>query len=120
MQDFRNLRVWQKAHELTLAIYKATRRFPKEEMYGLTSQMRRAAFSIPANLAEGSCRRGDTDFGRFVQIAFGSASELDYYLLLSRDLTLLQSSEYGQLDETLAEVKRMLNSLLQTLRTGRD
>src|SRR5450631_26474 len=75
MQDFRNLKVWEKAHALTLDIYKASKSFPREEMYGMTSQMRRASVSIGANIAEGACRRGDVDFARFLQIAVGSASE---------------------------------------------
>lgn len=68
MQDLRKLKVWEKAHSLTLDVYRATRSFPREEMYGLTSQMRRAAVSVGSNIAEGACRRGDADFGRFLQI----------------------------------------------------
>jgi four helix bundle protein len=79
MKDFRTLTVWQKAHQLTLAVYKATRGFPKEEMYGLTSQVRRASSSIPANIAEGCGRDGDAELARFFQIAMGSASELEYH-----------------------------------------
>ena len=90
MQDFRNLKVWDKAHTLTLDVYKTSKSFPREEMYGLTSQIRRASVSIGANIAEGACRRGDVDFARFLQIAAGSASELDYHLLLSRDLLLFR------------------------------
>jgi len=85
-------------------------------MYGLTSQMRRASASIGANIAEGSCRRGDIDFARFLQIAAGSASELEYHLLLARDLKLLQTLEYERLSSQAVEVKRMLASLLQRLR----
>ena len=77
MQDFRNLKVWQKAHLMTLDIYRSTKAFPKDEMYGLTSQMRRSSVSIGANIAGGCCRRGDRDFGRFLQIAVGSAGELE-------------------------------------------
>ncbi len=93
MQEFRNLKVWEKAHALTLDVYKASRSFPREEMYGLTSQMRRASVSIGANIAEGACRRGDVDFARFLQMAAGSASEVEYHLLLARDLNLLEASE---------------------------
>jgi four helix bundle protein len=78
VQDFRDLKVWQKAHELTLAVYRVTAGFPREEQYGIVSQLRRAAASVPANLAEGRCRRTDRDFGRFVGIALGSASETEY------------------------------------------
>ncbi len=116
MQDFRKLKVWEKAHTLTLDVYKASRSFPREEIYGLTSQMRRASASIGANIAEGTCRRGDTDFARFLQIAVGSASEVEYHLLLARDLKILEASEYERLSTKAVEVKRMLASLLQKLR----
>jgi four helix bundle protein len=82
MRDFRELKVWEKAHQLALEIYKATSTFPKEERYGLTSQMRRATVSIPADIAEGCCRKGDAEFARFLQIAMGSASELEYHICL--------------------------------------
>ena len=86
MKDFRTLTVWQEAHQLTLSIYRVTKNFPKDELYGLTSQMRRCSASIAANIAEGCGRRGNAEFARFLQIASGSASELDYHLLLARDL----------------------------------
>jgi len=116
MQDFRNLKVWEKAHALTLAIYKSSKTFPRDEMYGLTSQMRRASVSIGANIAEGTCRRGDVDFARFLQIAAGSASELEYHLLLARDLELLGTSDYQRLSDETVNVKRMLASLMKKLR----
>ena len=77
MQSFQNLKVWEKAHAVTLEVYKVSRAFPRDELYGLTSQMRRASASVGANIAEGSCRKGDAEFGRFLQIAIGSASELE-------------------------------------------
>ncbi len=86
MGDFRNLEVWRKAHGLTLAVYQATTSFPKEELYGLTSQIRRAAASIPANLCEGCGRNGNAEFARYCSIALGSANELEYHLLLAHDL----------------------------------
>ena len=89
MQDFRNLLVWQKAHALTLELYKTTVSFPPNERFGLTSQIRRCSASIPANLAEGCGRHGDGEFHRFVHIAMGSASELEYHLLLTHDLGYL-------------------------------
>jgi four helix bundle protein len=89
MEDFKDLRVWAKAHELTLAVYQRTRAFPKEETYGLTSQLRRASASIGANIAEGCGRRSDAEMRRFVQIARGSANEVEYHLLLAKDLNLL-------------------------------
>jgi four helix bundle protein len=116
VQDFRNLKVWEKAHALTLDVYKASKIFPREEMYGLTSQMRRASSSIGANIAEGVCRRGDVDFARFLQIAVGSASELEYHLLLARDLELMGAQDYQRLSNETIEVKRMLASLMQKLR----
>ena len=116
MQDFRNLKVWEKAHALTLDIYRASKSFPRDEIYGLTSQMRRASVSIGANIAEGTCRKGDVDFARFLQMAAGSASEVEYHLLLARDLDLLQAPDYQRLSEEAVEVKRMLASLMQKLR----
>jgi len=116
MQSFRNLKVWQKAHALTVDVYKATNAFSKEELYGLTSQLRRASVSVGANIAEGSCRRGDADFGRFLQMAIGSASEVVYHVLLARDLEMLKTMDYQRLSAQVVEVKRMLGALLGKLR----
>ena len=116
MQSFRNLKVWEKAHAITLDIYLASRAFPKDELYGLTSQMRRASASVGANIAEGSCRKGDVEFGRFLQIAMGSASELEYHLLLAHDLHILQPLDYERLSDRVIEVKRMLASLIRSVR----
>ena len=116
MQNFRNLKVWEKAHALTLDVYKASKGFPRDEMYGLTSQMRRSSASIGANIAEGCCRKGDCELGRFLQIAMGSASELEYHLLLARDLTLLECSDHERLSDEVVEVKRMLASLMHKLK----
>ena len=116
MQDFRNLKVWERAHTLTLDVYKATKSFPRDEMYGLTSQMRRASVSIGSNIAEGACRRGDVEFARFLQMAAGSASEVEYQLLLARDLELLKSADCERLSHEVVEVKRMLASLVRKLR----
>jgi four helix bundle protein len=116
MEDFKNLKVWTKAHELTLTIYERTRRFPKEETYGLTSQIRRSAASIGANIAEGCGRRSDPEMKRFVQIARGSANELEHHLLLARDLKLVTAEEFGDLEAKTMEIQRMLASLAQSLR----
>ncbi|HEV2116751.1 MAG TPA: four helix bundle protein [Terriglobales bacterium] len=116
MQNFRNLKVWQKAHQLTLGVYRCTRCFPKEELYGLTSQMRRCSCSVASNIAEGCGRGGDADMGRFLQIAMGSASELEYQLLLSHDLGLVRESDHKVLASQATEVKRMLTSLLRKLK----
>lgn len=116
MQDFRNLEVWEKAHQLTLTIYEHTESFPSEEQYGLTSQMRRSGSSIAANLAEGCGRGSDADFARFVQNAIGSASEVDYHLLLARDLGYLSPDGYDTCKEQTDRVLRMLHGLLKRLR----
>lgn len=119
MKDFHELKVWQKAHQLTLAVYQVTTTFPREERYGLTSQLRRCSSSIPANLAEGCGRCGDAEFARFCSIAMGSASELEYHLLLARDLNLLKPKEHAELSQRVTELKRMLTALLQKLNADR-
>jgi four helix bundle protein len=116
MQDFRNLQVWQRAHQLTLQIYRLTKRFPDDERFGLTSQLRRAASSVEANLAEGSARGGDADFARFVQIAIGSICETDCHLLLARDLGYLDAEQYELISTQAHDVRRMLIALLKSLR----
>jgi four helix bundle protein len=116
MESFRNLKVWEKAHALTLDIYQASRSFPKEELFGLTSQMRRASASVGANIAEGVCRKGDAEFSRFLYIAVGSASELEYHLLLARDLKVLRSTDYERLYGGVVEIKRMLTSLIRSVK----
>ena len=112
MKDFRGLKVWEKAHRLTLEVYEVMRRFPREELFGLTSQMRRCSTSIAANLAEGCGKRGNNEFQRYLQIASGSASELDYHLLLSRDLQFLSAVDYEALAKKLVELRKMLTSLI--------
>ncbi len=116
MKDFRELKVWEKAHFLTLQIYKATSVFPREELYGLTSQIRRSCFSIPANIAEGCGRGSDADFARFLQIAIGSTSELEYHLLLAKDLKLIQNSDFEKHAGKVIEIKKMLTTLIQKLK----
>ena len=120
MKDFRSLEVWQKAHNVTLAAYRITRTFPPDERFGLTSQIRRAAASIGANIAEGCGRRGDAEFHRFLQMAMGSASELEYHLLLSRDLEYLSPTSYKELTAEVTRVKRMLSSLIRTVDESRE
>lgn len=116
MRDFRKLDVWQRAHRLTLALYKVTRRFPKEELYGLTSQIRRSAASVCANLAEGCGRGGEREFRRYLLIAAGSASELEYHLLLSADLEYFARDTHADLNREITGVKRMLTGLLNRLK----
>jgi four helix bundle protein len=112
MKNFRELKVWEKAHLLTIDVYRITATFPKEEIYGLTSQIRRASSSISANIAEGCGRGSDDDFRRFLQIAMGSASELEYHLLLAHDLEYLTHADYDRLSNAVIEIKRMLASLI--------
>ena len=117
MQNFHDLKVWQKAHTLTLAIYQITAGFPRDELYGLTSQLRRCCTSIPANIAEGCGRNGSADFARFCSIAMGSASELEYHLLLARDLKMIKPKDHAELSQRATELKRMLTALRQKLKT---
>jgi len=116
MKDFRDLKVWEKGHQLTLAIHRVSARFPKEERYGLTSQIRRSSASIPPNIAEGSGRGGDAEFARFIQIAIGSASETEYHLILAKDLKLLGEADYEKLSGEIMQLKKMLISLVKKLR----
>ncbi|HZS85838.1 MAG TPA: four helix bundle protein [Stellaceae bacterium] len=111
MQNFRDLKAWEKAHKLVLAIYAATSSCPKEERFGLMAQMRRAAVSVPANIAEGCVRSSDPDFARFLNTAIGSASEIEYFLLLARDLEFIPELRCEQLTVQVQEVKRMLAAL---------
>lgn len=116
MKDFRNLQVWQKAHALTLKVYKATDVFPSNEKYGLTSQLRRAVASVPTNIAEGCGKNTDPDFARFLQMAMGSACEVEYHLLLAHDLEYLADSQYAALNNSIVEIKRMLATLIGKVR----
>jgi four helix bundle protein len=118
MRNYKDLQVWEKAHRLTLAVYKGTQDFPKEERFGLTSQIRRSSASIAANLAEGCGRRSDGEMARYIQISMGSGAELSYHLLLARDLGFLKNTEYSDWDSALSEVMRMLSSLSQKLRNA--
>jgi four helix bundle protein len=119
VKDFRKQKVWQKAHNLALEVYRVTETFPKAELFGLTSQIRRTCVSIPANIAEGCGRDTDADFARFLQIAMGSASELEYHLLLARDLGFLDKTPYEQLHSKTMEVKQMLTSFIKKLKADR-
>lgn len=117
MRDFRKLQVWDKSHELTLRIYNLTSVFPREEIYGLTSQIRRACASIPTNIAEGCGRGSSAEFRRFLQIAMGSASETEYLILLTHELKYLNTNEYTELTDTIVSIKKMLTALLRKLKT---
>lgn len=116
MPKFHELKVWQKAHALTLAVYKATSPFPPSEQYGLTSQIRRASVSIPANIAEGCGRGTDAELSRFLHIALGSANEVEYHLLLARDLGFLDAALHDRLSADALELQRMLASFINRLK----
>ena len=111
-KSFQDLIVWQKAHEFVLGVYKVSKGFPRDEVYGLTSQFRRAAVSIPANIAEGFKKRGQLDKARFLNIAQGSLEECRYYLILTRDLGY---GDTQQLTQQLEEVSRLLTSYTQAV-----
>lgn len=119
MKDFRTLHVWRKAHELTVHIYRITEAFPKEELFGLTSQMRRSSSSVPTNIAEGCGRGSDAEFHRFLQIAFGSLSELDYQLILSTDLGFIGGDVQTETQRMLVEIRKMLATLIRKVQSTR-
>jgi four helix bundle protein len=120
MKDFRDLTVWQYAHQLTLAVYRDTKQFPREETYGLVSQLRRCSASVAANIAEGCGRSGNAEFGRFLTMAMGSASELEYFLLLARDLGYLPSDRHTEITTQVISMRRMLNGLLSKVQYERE
>jgi four helix bundle protein len=117
MQDFRKLEVWQFAHALTVDVYGMTKHFPRRETFGLSSQMQRSSASIGTNLAEGCGRGGDVDFARFVQMAMGSACELEYQIELSSSLSYIEHDAYTKATGDVQRVKRMLSGLLTKLRS---
>jgi four helix bundle protein len=116
MQDFKKLSVWGKSHLLTVAVYTVSSGFPPKEAFGLTSQLRRASASISANIAEGCGRGGKAELMRFLTIAFGSASEVEYHLLLAKDLLYLKPDDYEKLNEQVTQVKRMLTALMKKIK----
>lgn len=111
MKDFRQLKVWENAHEMTLTLYRLTAGFPRHELFGLTAQIRRCVSSIPANIAEGCGRLGNSELHRFLQISCGSANELEYHLLLAKDLGYIEQTNYLSTQERLMTLKRMLVAL---------
>lgn len=115
MRDFKQLKVWQKAHRLVLDLYRHTRTFPAEERYALTAHLLKSATSVSSNIAEGCGRDSETELARFLSIAAGSASETEYQLLLARDLGYLTQRHHHDLDTRVNEVKRMLNAFIQRL-----
>ena len=117
MRDYRRLEVWQASHSLTLDVYRLTSRFPVAERYGLTSQVRRAAASIPSNIAEGAGRRTQADYARFLDMALGSANEVEYQIVLARDLSLVEHIEADQLIDRIDHVRRRLLNLHKRVTT---
>ena len=118
MKNFKDIKVWKKAHDLTLKVYKVTELFPKDERYGLTSQIRRAVSSIPTNIAEGCGKSTDSDFARFLDVSFGSASELEYQILLVKDLGYIDEEIYSELLPELIEIKKMLSKFIKSVRSS--
>ena len=116
LKDFRHLKVWEKAHFLTLKVYELPKHFPKEETFGITSQIRRSCTSIPTNITEGCGRNSDAELSRFFIIASGSASELEYLLQLIFDLTFIEKSKYDELTDDVIEIKQMLTSFIKKLK----
>ena len=118
MKDFRTLKVWEKSHALALQVYKLTMQFPSDERFGLTIQMRRSAAAIPTHIAEGCGADNDQELARLMQVAMRSACELEYQLLLSRDLTYTPADLYAELEPKIVEVKKMLTAYIQQIRAG--
>lgn len=108
MRDFHKLIIWQRSHQLTLAVYRISKSFPKEEIFGLTSQMRRAVSSIPTNIAEGCGRASNKDFAYFLQIAIGSATEVEYQLFLAHDINYINDDDYQALTDETVVVRKMI------------
>ena len=115
MMAYERLNAWKAAHELAVAVYSTTKSFPKSEQYGLTSQIRRAAFSVPANIAEGSAKRGSAEFRRFLDVSLGSFAELSYALRFARDVGLLQQEEHVRLDKLRVVVGKLTWGLYATI-----
>jgi len=116
MQNYKDLKVWEKAHQFTLMIYDVSKQFPKEELYGLTNQIRRASSSIPANIAEGCGKNTNGDFAKFLNIALGSANESEYFILLAKDLTYISVEKFETLYKLINEIKAMLIALIAKVR----
>ena len=118
MQDFRNLQVWQKSHELTLLVYRLTIDFPKDEIFGLRTQMRKTSVDVASMIAEGSARENDTEFARCIATALGFAKRLEYFALVASDLQMITQTVYSELNNAIIEVEKMLSSFYQTLKRG--
>jgi len=115
LRNYRDLQVWQKAYQLCLEIYKATGEFPKNELYGITAQIRRAAVSVPSNVAEGYGRKTTKEYIQFLYIAYGSICELETQILLSGDLGYIEAGKLKKIQDGIGEVERMLKALINSL-----
>ncbi len=120
MQNYKELKVWEKTHQFTLKVYEVTKEFPREEIYGVTSQMRRAASSMPANIAEGCGKFTQLDLAKFLNIALGSANESEYFVLLSKDLSYMSIDNFNILNKLINEIKAMLISLINKVRLVKE
>lgn len=118
MQNYKDLKVWVKAHEFTIKVYEVSKQFPREEIYSLTNQLRRAASSIPANIAEGCGRQTSGDLARHLNIALGSANEAEYFLILAKDLNYLKDDNFNSLSLSINEIKAMLIALISKVRNN--
>ena len=116
MQNYKDLKIWDKGHDFTLKVYEVTRKFPKEELYSLTSQLRRASYSIPSNIAEGCGKKSQLEFAHFLNISHGSANEAEYFLILSKDLGYLTEDDFEILSKTINEIKAMLILFISKVR----
>ena len=115
LKNFKELKVWQKSYKLCLKVYKITKKFPKTEVYSFTSQMRRAALSIPCNIAEGYGRKTTPDYLRFLYMSYGSICELETQILLAGDLGYLEKENFSVLHSAIGEVERMLKALIKSI-----
>ena len=118
MRDYHKIDVWKRSHQLTVAIYRVTENYPKEEIFGLTSQIRRAIASVPTNIAEGCGRNSDAELYNFLNIASGSASEVEYQLLLSKELGYIDESVATELVKEIAEIRKMLGSYMRKIKAN--
>ena len=118
MQNYKELKVWEKAHHFTLRVYEVSKSFPKDELYSLTNQLRRAASSIPSNIAEGCGKNSQLEFAHFLNVSLGSANEAEYFLILSKDLNYLTADDFTKLSEVINEIKAMLIALINKVRVA--
>jgi four helix bundle protein len=119
MKNYKNIKVWEKSHLLTIEVYEVTKKFPKSEIFGMISQIRRAAVSIPSNIAEGCGRNGENEFKHFLHIALGSANELEYQILLAYKLNYINKNDFTQIENLVIEVKKMLSAFIKKLKADR-